>query len=121
MLEIKMSLLQTVGFSVIFLLIGMYLRKKVSLFLKYSIPAAVIGGVLFSIIHLILRSAGIMEITFDTALQGFFQAMYFCTIGLDASFRLLKKGGSLVFKFLFIAIGMSLAQNIIAVGISNVM
>lgn len=121
MLEIKMSLLQTVGFSVIFLLIGMYLRKKVSFFLKYSIPAAVIGGVLFSIIHLILRSAGIMEITFDTALQGFFQAMYFCTIGLDASFRLLKKGGSLVFKFLFIAIGMSLAQNIIAVGISNVM
>lgn len=121
MLKIDMSLLQTVGFSVIFLLIGMWIRKKVAFFRRYSIPAAVIGGVVFSIAHLILRSAGILEITFDTALQGFFQAMFFCTIGLDASFKLLKKGGLLVFKFLLIAIGMCFAQDFIAIGLSEAM
>lgn len=121
MLKIDMSLLQTVGFSVIFLLVGMWIRKKVTFFRRYSIPAAVIGGVVFSIVHLLLRSAGILEITFDTALQGFFQAMFFCTIGLEASFKLLKKGGLLVVKFLLIAIVLCFVQNFIALGVSEVM
>lgn len=121
MLTIEMNLARTAGFSVMFLMVGMRLRKKIDFFNRYSIPAPVIGGVIFSIVHLLLRSMGILEIKFDTSLQSFFQSMYFCTIGLDASFKLLKKGGSLVFRLLILAIIMCFAQNFISIGISNVM
>lgn len=115
---LKMNLVQTTGFAVIFMLIGRLIRNKVSFFTRYSIPAPVIGGILFSLIHLATKTAGLLEIEFTTTLQSFFQTMYFSTIGLSASLKILKKGGSVVFKFLLIAVFMSLMQNVIAVGIS---
>ncbi len=115
---LKMNLVQTTGFAVIFMLIGRLIRNKVTFFKRYAIPAPVIGGILFSLIHLATKSAGLLEIEFTTTLQSFFQTMYFSTIGLSASMKILKKGGSVVLKFLLIAVFMSLMQNVIAVGIS---
>lgn len=108
---LKMNLVQTTGFAVIFMLIGRLIRNKVSFFTRYSIPAPVIGGILFSLIHLATKTAGLLEIEFTTTLQSFFQTMYFSTIGLSASLKILKKGGSVVFKFLLIAVFMSLMQK----------
>lgn len=115
---LKMNLVQTTGFAVIFLLIGRMIKKNVPFFQRYSIPAPVIGGILFSLIHLATKSAGLVEIEFTTTLQSFFQTMYFTTIGLSASLKILKKGGSVVGKFLLLAVVMALMQNVIAVGVS---
>ena len=115
---LKMDLVQTTGFAVIFLLIGRGIKKKVRFFQRYSIPAPIIGGILFSLIHLVTKSAGLMEVEFDTTLQLFFQIMYFCTIGLAASLKVLRKGGSVVLKFLVIAVTMAVMQNVVAVGLS---
>lgn len=93
---LTMNMVQTTGFAIIVLLIGMLVRKKVRFFTKYCIPAPVIGGLIFSIVTTILRSANILEFDFDTTLQSFFQIMYFCTIGFAASFKMLKVGGSKV-------------------------
>ena len=90
---LTMNMVQTTGFAIIVLLIGMLVRKKVRFFTKYCIPAPVIGGLIFSIVTTILRSANILEFDFDTTLQSFFQIMYFCTIGFAASFKMLKVGG----------------------------
>ena len=101
------------------LLIGMLVRKKVRFFTKYCIPAPVIGGLIFSIVTTILRSANILEFDFDTTLQSFFQIMYFCTIGFAASFKMLKVGGSKVVKFLVIASIFALLQDVLAVGLAD--
>ena len=116
---LTMNMVQTTGFAIIVLLIGMLVRKKVRFFTKYCIPAPVIGGLIFSIVTTILRSANILEFDFDTTLQSFFQIMYFCTIGFAAGFKMLKVGGSKVVKFLVIASIFALLQDVLAVGLAD--
>lgn len=116
---LTMNMVQTTGFAIIVLLIGMLVRKKVRFFTKYCIPAPVIGGLIFSIVTTILRSANILEFDFDTTLQSFFQIMSFCTIGFAASFKMLKVGGSKVVKFLVIASIFALLQDVLAVGLAD--
>ena len=116
---LTMNMVQTTGFAIIVLLIGMLVRKKVRFFTKYCIPAPVIGGLNFSIVTTILRSANILEFDFDITLQSFFQIMYFCTIGFAASFKMLKVGGSKVVKFLVIASIFALLQDVLAVGLAD--
>ena len=115
----KFDMIQTIGLSVILLLIGMKLRKKVKFFEKYCIPSPVIGGFLFSIISFILRQTGIVEISFDDTLQKFFMIMFFTSVGFNASLKLLKKGGKKVLIFLFVAIGLCILQNVVPILLSG--
>ncbi len=115
----KFDMIQTIGLSVILLLIGMKLRKKVKFFEKYCIPSPVIGGFLFSIISFILRQTEIVEISFDDTLQKFFMIMFFTSVGFNASLKLLKKGGKKVLIFLFVAIGLCILQNVVPILLSG--
>lgn len=119
MAVLTMNMVQTTGFAIIVLLIGTLVRKRIRFFTKYCIPAPVIGGLIFSILSTILRSANIIEFDFDTTLQSFFQIMYFCTIGFAASFKMLKVGGSKVVKFLIIASVFAFLQDALAVGLAD--
>lgn len=119
MTKINMDMIQTIGLSVILLLIGIKLRKKVNFFEKYCIPAPVIGGFLFSIIVFILRQTNVAEIKFDDTLQKFFMVMFFTSVGFNASLKVLKKGGKKVVIFLFVAAELCVMQNLVAVGLSG--
>lgn len=83
---IQFNMIQSIGVAVIFLLIGKAIKKTIPLFSKYAIPSPVIGGLIFSIIHLILRQYNVAFFEFDSTLQTFFQTMFFCTVGFNASF-----------------------------------
>ena len=119
MIKIDMDMIQTIGLAVILLLIGIKLRKKVNFFEKYCIPAPVIGGFLFSIIVFILRQTNVAEIKFDDTLQKFFMVMFFTSVGFNASLKVLKKGGKKVVIFLFVAAGLCVMQNLVAVALSG--
>ena len=119
MIKIDMDMIQTIGLAVILLLIGIKLRKKVNFFEKYCIPAPVIGGFLFSILVFILRQTNMAEIKFDDTLQKFFMVMFFTSVGFNASLKVLKKGGKKVVIFLFIAAGLCVMQNLVAVALSG--
>ena len=119
MFELKMGMIQTISLSVILLIIGMRLRTKIKFFEKYCIPSPVIGGFLFSIIAFILRQTNIITIKFETTLQTFFMVMFFTSVGFNASLKVLKKGGKKVLIFLFLAIGLCFAQNVVAIFLSQ--
>ncbi|MEG1849552.1 MAG: sodium/glutamate symporter, partial [Oscillospiraceae bacterium] len=119
-MTITMNMVQTTGFAIVVLLLGTFIRKKITFFSRFCIPAPVIGGLIFSIIALFLRQNGIATFEFNDTLRSFFQTMYFCTIGFDASFRMLKVGGSKVVKFLLIASVFALLQDLLAVGLAGV-
>ena len=119
MFELKMDMIQTISLSVILLIIGMRLRTKIKFFEKYCIPSPVIGGFLFSIIAFILKQTNIVTIKFETTLQTFFMVMFFTSVGFNASLKVLKKGGKKVLIFLFLAIGLCFAQNIVAIFLSK--
>lgn len=117
---IQLDMIQSIGLAVIFLLLGKVLKNSIPLFSRYAIPSPVIGGLIFSILHMILRQCDIASFEFDTTLQTFFQIMFFCTVGFNASFKMLKIGGKQVLIFLVISTVFAFLQNALAVGLAGV-
>lgn len=119
MKTIEMDMIQTVGFAIIFLLLGRFLRSKVKFFRDFAIPSPVIGGLIFSIFHTILRVNEILAFEFDTTLQSFFMIIFFTSIGFGASTKILKAAGPSVLKFLALAAGLVFLQNLLALGLGT--
>ncbi len=111
MYEISLNMYQAVAVAALVLLLGRFLVNRLEFLRKYCIPEPVVGGVIFAVAHVLLRSYGILEITFDSTLQTFFMTVFFCSVGYTACFRLLKKGGIQVILFLVVAITMVVLQN----------
>ena len=78
---ISLNLTQSVFLGVLVFLLGSFIVKKVPFLERYCIPAPVVGGLLFSIFHLIGVQTGTYSFTFDMALKDFFMIAFFCTIG----------------------------------------
>lgn len=95
------------------LVIGQVLVDRIEFLRKYCIPAPVVGGLIFAILHAIVRGMGIVEFTMDTTLQTVFMTAFFCTVGFLAAFGMLKKGGVGVIKFLILAIVMVVIQDLV--------
>ncbi len=119
-MTIQLNMIQSIGLAVIFLLIGKTVKKNIPIFSKYAIPSPVIGGLIFSIIHMVLKQSNIVLFEFDVTLQTFFQTMFFCTVGFNASLKMLKFGGKQIFIFLIISTVFAFLQNILAVSLAGV-
>ena len=119
MLTINLDMFQAAAVACGVLLLGRVCVAKFEVLRRFCIPEPVVGGVIFALLHLALRSAGILEISFDSTLQTVFMNMFFCSVGFAAAFKMLKKGGKLVFIFLALAIAMVVAQNAMGAGIAT--
>jgi ESS family glutamate:Na+ symporter len=121
MINLSFDMTQTLFIAVILLLIGGFIKSKVRFLEKYCIPSPVIGGLIFSVIVLILRQAEIVTFVFDKTLQQFFMNLFFTACGFAASISLLKKGGKKVVVFLGLAAALAFLQNVVSVGLSQVL
>ncbi len=110
---IELDMYQACGLAVLMLVIGRMLVDKIEFLRRYCIPAPVVGGLLFAILHVILRSAGIVEFNLDTTLQTVFMTAFFCSVGYMAAFGELKKGGIGVVKFLVLSVLMCCIQDLV--------
>lgn len=115
LLTLNVDMVATLAIAILLLLFGYFLRKKVSFFERFCIPAPVIGGLIFAIVALMLKQGNIMAIKMDTVFQSPFMIAFFTTVGLGGSFGLLKKGGvPLIIYWLLCGI-LAVSQNIIGV------
>lgn len=112
---INLDMIATVSLGSLLLLFGNFLKRKIKLLEKFCIPGPVIGGLLFAIIIFILKTSNMLNISMDTTLQSPFMIAFFTTIGLGASFNLLKKGGKLLIIYWILCGILSIAQNLIGV------
>ncbi|WP_373600308.1 sodium/glutamate symporter [Paraclostridium bifermentans] len=112
---INLDMVATVALASLLLLFGNFLKKKVKVLEKFCIPGPVVGGLLFAIIVFILKSSNIVTVSMDTTLQSPFMIAFFTTVGLGASFALLKKGGKLLIVYWLLCGLLSIAQNLIGV------
>ena len=115
MFEYSFNMAETLAIAVIILLLGRWIKRKVSVLEKFFIPAPVIGGVLFSLLLLIGHSTGTFAFEFDAVLKNFLMIIFFTTIGFSASFELLKKGGIGVILFLICATILVILQDVVGV------
>lgn len=117
---ISFNMIGTLAIGLISLYIGLYIKNHSKFFNKFGIPAPVIGGILFAVIHLIIRQLGIGTIKYDTTLQDPFMVVFFTTIGIGSSIAALKKGGKLLVIFWLLSGVMTFMQTVIGVGVAKI-
>ncbi|WP_237199171.1 sodium/glutamate symporter [Rothia nasimurium] len=119
-MTLELTMVQSAGWAVMLLLLGMWIKNRFYFFQRFAIPSPVIGGFLFSLVNLVLNQTGVLTIKFDTTLQSFFMVIFFTSVGYGASLKVLKSAGSKVGLFLLVATGLCIAQNIVAVLVAPV-
>jgi ESS family glutamate:Na+ symporter len=117
MRELKLDLLQTLALAALVYFGGIQLRRRVRWLDRLNIPAAVVGGLLFTLLVLLLRRWHI-SIQMDTAMQATLSVAFFTSIGMGASLALLRTGGIQVLIFLVLATLFCLVQNFLGLAIA---
>ena len=120
MLTIQLDMLQTAALAMVLFLLGRFTVNHVEFFQRCCIPAPVIGGLIFAILHLITYQTGILTFTFDETLKTAFMDFFFTSVGFGASIKLLKKGAWPVILFLILATILVTVQNLVGAGLAGV-
>ncbi|WGU96474.1 sodium/glutamate symporter [Paenibacillus dendritiformis] len=118
-MTLALNQVNTIFLAVALLVLGTFLVKKTGVLQRFCIPAPVVGGLLFAIIATILKTTGLLTITLDTSLQSLFMLTFFTTVGLGASFQLIKLGGKLLVIYWLACGFLALAQNVIGVSLAS--
>ena len=118
-MNLQLDILQSLGIAIIALILGNFLKNKISFLKTFFIPSPVVGGLIISILVLILKQTKIATVEFDKVLQDFFMNIFFTAIGLSASFSMLKKSGILGVKLALAIIILLPLQNLIGVGLAK--
>ena len=87
---------QSAALGALVLVIGVFLVNHVAFFRKYCIPSAVVGGLIFSVIMLLLYEGAGVEIVFEDTFKNICMNLFFCSIGFMASVSMIKAGGKMV-------------------------
>lgn len=120
-MEIQLDILESLGVAIIAYMLGVFIKNRVNFFQKFFIPSPVIGGLIISLINLIFNQSGLGFFKFDDVIQDFFMNIFFTSIGLACSFKVLKKSGWLGIKLAFAIILLLPLQNALAVGLAKIM
>jgi ESS family glutamate:Na+ symporter len=114
-MELNLAGPATLAIAALVLLIGRQLVSRVGLLQKYSLPEAVVGGLVAVVLAAILHAIGV-RVSFDTLLQPSLMLAFFATIGLGADVKTLARGGLALVLFTTCVVGMLLVQNVVGVG-----
>ena len=120
-MSITLDMYQTIAVAVVVLILGAFLKRKISFLEKFCIPAPVIGGLIFAIFTLICYSTGILEIDFDDTLKEVCMVFFFTSVGFQANLKVLKSGGKPLLIFLVLVIVLIITQNFTAIGLANLL
>ncbi|MDR0269785.1 sodium/glutamate symporter [Paenibacillus sp.] len=118
-MTLALNQVSTIFLAVALLVLGTVIVRKSGVLQKFCIPAPVVGGLLFAILATILKTSGLVEISLDTSLQSLFMLTFFTTVGLGASFQLIKLGGKLLVIYWLSCGFLALAQNVIGVSLAS--
>ncbi len=120
-LTIGLNDVLTLALASVLLLLGYFIKNRVKIIDKYCIPAPVVGGFLFMFITYIGHVTQTFNFEFENVFQNAFMLAFFTTVGLGASFELLKKGGKLLFIYWLVCGVISICQNTIGIILSKVL
>jgi len=117
MIALELDLLQTLALAAVVYFAGIQLRKRIAWVDRLNIPAAVIGGLLFTL-FVFLTHDRLLTLQLNTAMQPVLSVAFFTTIGMGASVALLRTGGMQVVVFLLFATVFCFVQNFVGMAIA---
>ena len=121
MVSIELDMIQTAGIGALALLVGMILTRKVAFLQKLCVPSPVSGGIIFSLITLILYGWFNVEVSFNGTLRSAFMLAFFTSVGFQSDLKVLKQGGKLLIIMLVLLVVIIAMQNIMPLGITKLM
>ena len=116
---VSLSDFASVTLGIIVLFLGRRLNLGCSWLREFNIPDSVSGGIFVSIIITLLYALFHLEIHFDLRSRDILLVYFFTTIGINASFSDLKKGGKPLVVLLAITIIFMLLQNLTGITIAT--
>ena len=113
-IEVHSFLTATLGILVLF--VGKILNRRVRWLREFTIPEPVSGGLLVAFVLTLLHAWFGLEMSFGMRARDVLLVVFFTTVGINASFADLRRGGRSLLVLLALTITLMLAQN--ALGIS---
>ena len=107
------------GVGVLALLLGMFFTRKIPFLKRFCIPAPVSGGLLISLLTLLLYSVFGVECQFDGTVKDLCMMLFFTSVGFQSEMRMLKKGGRPLLVMIGLVAVLIIVQNLISVGIAT--
>ena len=121
MTSIELDMIQTAGIGALALIVGMVLTRKVAFLQKFCVPSPVSGGIIFSLLTLMLYGWFHVEVSFDGTLKDVFMLAFFTSVGFQSDLKVLKQGGRLLIIMLSLLVVMIAMQNLMPMGITKLM
>ena len=107
----------TLGIVVLFA--GKRLNDAIGFLKSFSIPEPVSGGLLFTVLFMLVYIVTGVEVEFDLAARDILLVYFFTTIGINASFKDLLAGGKPLIILLSITIAYMVLQNLTGITIAS--
>lgn len=113
MYTLDLNIVSTLILAIVLYLFGNFLTNKIYILNKLCIPSPVVGGLTFSLLVFILKYCGLLNISMNTLLMPYFMSFFFTIVGLNVSFKLLKKGGKVLIIYWLLCAILGFSQNIL--------
>lgn len=118
---LELDMLQTAGLGALALVLGMCLTRRVKWLQRFCIPSPVSGGVVFSVVSLMLYKLWNVELVFDGTLKDVFMLVFFTSVGFQSNLKVLRRGGSTLLLMLGVLAFIIVVQNVLPLGIAWIM
>jgi ESS family glutamate:Na+ symporter len=115
---LKLDVVQVLALAAFGVVLGAWVKKKLPILDRLNIPAPIVGGLLYALVALAVRDRYV-NFEMDLVLRDLFMIAFFTTIGLSASWRLIRRGGVQVLWFWVLATVGALLQNLLGVALAK--
>jgi glutamate:Na+ symporter, ESS family len=116
-IEVQSFLTVTLGILVLFL--GKNLNSRFRFLQEFTIPEPVSGGLLVALLITLLHLVFGLEINFGMRARDVLLVYFFTTVGMNASFSDLRRGGRSLVVLLALTITLMVAQNLLGIGLAR--
>jgi ESS family glutamate:Na+ symporter len=116
----KLGTVQLLALGCVGIVMGAWLKKKFPLFDRLCIPTSIVGGMVFALLALAFHARQI-NFAVDTTLRDVMMVAFMTTVGLNARWSLVRRGGTKVVLMLGLASVGALLQNLLGIGLARVL
>jgi ESS family glutamate:Na+ symporter len=117
--QIQVQSFLTVTLGILVLFLGKALNRRFRLLREFTIPEPVSGGLFVALLMALLHLAFGLEISFGMRARDLLLVYFFTTVGMNASFADLRRGGRSLVVLLALTVVLMLAQNLLGISLAR--
>jgi glutamate:Na+ symporter, ESS family len=114
----KLGAVQVLALGCLGVAMGAWLKRKLPTLDRLCIPTSIVGGMVFAVLTMALHDR-YLNFEPDTTLRDLLMIAFMTTIGLNARFELIRRGGVQVISLLALASAGAVAQNLLGIGMAK--